>query len=355
MRKSNYLLYIVLAIAIAVFIWMSLYYKSEAHRFFGLAASHEHSINFPYAVKIQKMNVYNGQDISKGEVLATLIRSDVVREKELLEQQVNELKAEESLKENQINSQIKQIELENKIEINKIKDEIETLNQRSALNRELMRGISSAESNSNKIITVKLNQLQRKLENITHLSQIQINNLHSQYNKQAHLYKEKIKQLRKKLDMLREDETKLKIIAPFDGVVNSVLHTQDEDIKEFETIMVLSPKEPTFIRAYIHVDALNTLHIGQKVSIIGVSQAHKDEQPIIGVIKNFSSDIMAYPDRLKRYRNVAVWGREVIIDIPNNNFVLGEKVIVINENNSNNLDKLAADAISIFQKNSQIK
>ena len=356
MRRANYLLYIVLAIAIAVFIWMSLYYKSEAHRFFGLASSQEHFVNYPYAVKIKSINVTKGQHITQGEVLATLVRIDIIREKELLNQQIDELKAEESLKENQISSQIRQIKLENKIHINEIEDQIETLKERDALNRELMKGIvTSKNSNSHKIISIKLSQLQRQLENTLNLNQIRINNLHSQYKKQANLYSEKIKQLKTRLRMLTKDETDLNIIAPFDGIVSDILHTKDEDIKEFETIMILSPREPTFIKAYIHVDALNTLHIGDKVSIIGVSQAHKDEKPLIGTIKSFSSDIIAYPERLKRYQNVALWGREVIIEIPENSFILGEKVIVINNNNSNNLDKLTDETISIFQKNSHFK
>ncbi|MEA3523632.1 MAG: HlyD family efflux transporter periplasmic adaptor subunit [Campylobacterota bacterium] len=356
MKQSKYLLYIVLIIAIAVFIWMSLYYKSEAHRFFGLAANKEHPINFPYAVKIQSLNVYTGKSITEGEVLATFIRSDIIREKELLSQQVDELKAEKNLKVNEILSQIKQVKLEEIIQVDDINYKIEELQQRDALNKNLMKGILTQKSNtSQSLISVKIAQLQRQLQNIKHLSSNQVDNLRSQRSKQALLYREKIKQLTTKLQTLTKDETDLKLIAPFDGIVNNVIHSVNEDIKAFETLMTLNGREPTFVRGYIHVDALNTLHIGDKVSIVAISVSHNNEEPIAGVVKNFSSDITPYPERLKRYQNVALWGREVIIEIPKNNLILGEKVVIVNHNNSNNLDKLTDDTLSIFQKNTQFK
>ncbi len=48
-----------------------------------------------------------------------------------------------------------------------------------------------------------------------------------------------------------------------------------------------------------------------------------------GTVVGVGSRIVEYPVRLRKHPDLQVWGREVVIKIPENNqFILGEKVVI---------------------------
>jgi multidrug resistance efflux pump len=242
----NYLLYFLLAVAIVAFVGMSILYRSEAHRFFGIANSDAVEINYPYAYRVEKLYVKRGQTIQKGDKLARLIRNDLILEKQITTNQLAENQSEEQLKINQLKAQIKELELEHKMGRDKLSFQISDLEQKIKLNRELLATITpeSGSHGSNSSL-IQLEQLKRERKNATALYQGKKRSLKKELNDQVALFKQRQKRLGTELQGMKKEEKALEVMAPFDGIVAQINHRVHEDVEAFEPLMVLNNAKPT--------------------------------------------------------------------------------------------------------------
>ena len=325
----NYFLYFLLLLSIGAFVTMSLTYKSQAHRFFGIANSDAVEINYPYSYKVEKLFVTTGESIRKGDLLATLIRNDLTLDKELVNNQVRTHRAEENLKKNQIEASVKVLAVQYKIDIDNINFEIKELERKNRINEELLFSINGEKSLGVNPILLKLKQLKRDKKNLSSLFYTQKKSLKKELKDQSNLFKKKVNTLHTELAGMSGDEKALEVLAPFDGIVSKLNHQLNEDVQAFETLMLLNSAKPTYVKAYISIENKSQVVLGQEVEIIPITGLDRNTT-LLGKIKSFSANVVAYPNRLKRYQNVELWGIEVIIEIPNNKFILGEKIIVLN-------------------------
>ena len=325
----NYFLYFLLLIAIAIFVAMSIFYKSEAHRFFGLANSDALEINYPYEYRVQKLFVRAGESIKKGDVLATLLRNNLTMDKALKNGHVDTFKAEENLKRNQLLSSLKELKLQHKIKIDNINFQLKELRRKERINKELLSTISNAQGTSSSPILLKIAQLKREKKNLTSLYEGQKRSINKQLKDLSSLFTKKVKVLNTELVGMKKEENALKVIAPFDGVISNLNHQPNEDVPAFETLMTLNNAKPTYVKGYISIDNRSQVHVGDKVKVMPLSGLERNTT-VTGIIKSCSSNVLPYPNRLKRYQTVEMWGVEVLIEIPENRFILGEKVIVLN-------------------------
>ncbi len=308
---------------------MGVVYKSEAHRFFGIANSDAVEINYPYSFKVEKLFVKAGESIKKGDLLATLVRNDLTLDKELVHNQLGTHKAEENLKTNQIKASLKALSLQYKIDIDTIDFEIKELQRKERVNRELLLSISNEKPSGMNPILLKLKQLKRDKKNLSSLFYSQKKSLKKELTDQANLFKKKVNKFHTELAGMSGDEKALQVIAPFDGIVSELNHQLNEDVQAFETLMLLNSAEPTYVKAYVSIENKSQVILGQNVKIVPITGVDRNTT-LTGRIKSFSANVVAYPNRLKRYQNIEMWGIEVIIEIPKNKFILGEKIIVLN-------------------------
>jgi HlyD family secretion protein len=66
--------------------------------------------------------------------------------------------------------------------------------------------------------------------------------------------------------------------------------------------------------------------VGQQVRIESLTEP---KVTLIGTVTGVSSRIVEYPVRLRKISDLQMWGRQIIIKIPENNrLLMGEKVII---------------------------
>lgn len=308
---------------------MSVSYKSEAHRFFGITNSNVVEINYPYAYHVKELYVKAGQSIKKGDLLATLVRNDLMLEKKITTNQLAEYHSEEKLKVNQLKAQIKEQNLEYKIKMDNFNFEISNLNRKITVNKELLTTMGGETYPTVNPLMLQLRQLKRDKQNAIALHSNQKRSLTKELSDQTHLFKNRQTRLDTELKGIDKDEKALAVLAPFDGIVATINHYVHEDVKAFEALMILNNAKPTYVKGYISIDNKHQVKVGQKVKIQPITGLKRDTL-VEGTIESFSSNVLPYPARLKRYQNVEIWGVEVVISIPENRFMLGEKVIVLN-------------------------
>jgi len=263
------------------------------------------------------------------EVLAILLRTNLTMNKALTHNHIDTYKAEENLKRNQLLSSLKKLSLEHTIKIDNIHFELKELRRKEKINKKLLSSISNGQGTSISPILLQIRQLTREKKNVSSLYYAQKKSINKELKDLASFFNKKVKVLDTELLGMQGEEKALRVIAPFDGIVSSINHQPNEDVQSFETLMTLNNAEPTYVKAYVSIDNKSQVIIGNKITVIPTSGVDRDTV-VIGTIKSCSANVLPYPNRLKRYQNIEMWGIEVMIEIPSNKFVLGEKVLIVN-------------------------
>lgn len=130
--------------------------------------------------------------------------------------------------------------------------------------------------------------------------------------------------LREELALLEKQKRNLYVFAEVDGVVGAVNYKKGEPVPSFMPLMTLSPESPTFVEGFVHESLHTRLEIGRMVTVKPVTSA---TAPVQGRIVSVGSRIIMMPLRLTTYPNQQVWGREVVVEIPEySGLLMNEKV-----------------------------
>ena len=132
-----------------------------------------------------------------------------------------------------------------------------------------------------------------------------------------------IDDIKKQLEGLEEEKKALFVFASFDGLVGAVNFRMGERVSSFTTILTLSPESPTYVEGFVHESLKTKLEVGEVVHVNSSSGG----QRILGKVVSVGSRIVLMPARLMTYPNAQIYGREVVVEIPESNGLLhGEKV-----------------------------
>lgn len=133
-----------------------------------------------------------------------------------------------------------------------------------------------------------------------------------------------ISDLREELALLERAKRNLFVFAEVDGVVGAVNYKKGEKVPNFMPLITLSPESPTFVEGFVHESLHTRLEVGRTVTVKPVTSLTK---PVQGRIISVGSRIIMMPIRLMHYPNQQVWGREVVVEIPEHSgLLMNEKV-----------------------------
>lgn len=132
-----------------------------------------------------------------------------------------------------------------------------------------------------------------------------------------------IDDLQKQLEGLEEEKKGLFVFASVDGIVGAVNFRTGERVSSFTPILTLSPENPTYVEGFVHETLKTKLEVGESVNVTSSTGS----ELIQGKVVSVGSRIILMPARLMTYPNAQIYGREVVVEIPERNGLLhGEKV-----------------------------
>lgn len=278
-------LYIALAIVFTAVIAITFSYEPESTSFLGIAETKEIAVSCEHPVEIKRINVVEGQSVSRGKRLVELDNPELT------------------------------------MQVNYISNEVERLKAKYDINKALTAGLKSIwkaedyeESTSSKSPALSVNPLNVK----TDLDQRPATDSESPAEIQ-------VRQLEEKLSLLKLEQSKLNIYAEISGIIGSVNLKPGEKAAPFAPILTLHRKTPSFIKGYIHESVHRPISIGERVDVRSMDRGSSITGTVVGV----GARVVEYPVRLRKNPNVQAWGQEVVIGIPeDNSFILGEKVLI---------------------------
>ena len=328
-----------ITLLVAAVVGILIYSGGETTTFQGFAESNETIINSETSVSIKKILVMEGDPVYKGQKLAELESQELALRIADIRSQLLQIETKRGLSEAEIKSKILQNKAAERAVVSELRAQIQTLENQLKINKELSDGLKS----------VKI----KKSDSVKNPIEIQIESLESaiverkkEFAEINRMYKKMLEsgetpenveaeKLRAELKSLEEENSNMAVYAPFDGIVGSVFIKNGNGEKVFfkggEKIAAYSPilsivsKEPSFVKAYIPESQFSLINTGDEVTISNT----QNPQQITGVVTGLGGRIIPLPLRLLKNPNIALWGREIIVKIPENNgFILGEKVSI---------------------------
>ncbi|MBN1984196.1 MAG: DUF3616 domain-containing protein [Chitinivibrionales bacterium] len=305
---------------LAILIYMSVIHRGTSKVFYGIADTQELVINSENAVEVKKIHVVAGQKINSGDTLLQLNDPDLAKDINDLTQEIYKLKSD---KQDIIRDLTLQIaELEAQYELNR-----KSMSDLKSFSKE---DKSSQDITGTAPIKVQIASLKRELwrvrndqknKTVAPSTRYAASRQNSQVTEET-----QISFLEDELKNLNEKRKKLIVFAQINGVIGSVNYKEGEKVSPFMPIVTLHTKTPSYVKGYIHENVYTAVRMNQLVNVR--SQVNSKDN-VTGVVVGVGARIVEYPIQLRKIQEMLMWGREVVIKIPEeNNFILGEKVLI---------------------------
>jgi len=329
MEKINFHLVAVVAVLITLFS-VNWQYGNETFVFFGFAENKEMEIKVDHAGIVQKIHITPGNTVKKGDVLLELNRSDLGLTQSDLRHDIAKLESQLNLWELNVKSSISELEARKSIKQADVQAQIERIESEIAINKALVSDLVTIEAVTDKTgrstQQVKLDGLATELAVITQPIDVEIQKLKQQLSAADNPIRIQIDKLKEEQGYIKQEEEKMIIIAPNDGIVGSVFCKEGEQFPAFKNLLTFYEQTPTQVKAYVLESLILNVSMGDEVTVNSGLQV---DHTCTGTVVGMGSRIVEIPERLRKNPTFKTYGREIIIAIPaDNNFLQKEKVII---------------------------
>jgi len=189
-----------------------------------------------------------------------------------------------------------------------------------------IKGTEAEENDSTNPILTQIKGLRRLLESARNPAQTQIDFFTKELATNDDPIQAQVQRYAMELELLQEQQRQLIKIASISAIIGMVKFKEGERVAPCDTILTLHAAAPSYIKGYIHENVYS--HVAVADSVI-VRSAADPKHYINGIVTGVGSRIIDFPERLRKMPDFLIWGREIIIKIPDdNNFLLGEKVLI---------------------------
>ncbi|HEX3019772.1 MAG TPA: hypothetical protein VHP36_05705 [Chitinispirillaceae bacterium] len=311
---------------------MTLIIRSEPDKFYGIAETKETIINADEPVEVEKINVIQGQKVSIGDTLVILYQPELNIMINEIAHTLDEYRAQHKFQTSFSLSEMEKYKAEQAERVNEITAEIQELETQYEMNNKLVdelrsvKKVKRADNDSLNPILTQIRSLKRLLKSARQTPQVEISRLSRDLTRTEDPIVAQVLRYEQELALLNKRRNDLVKTSQINGIIGMVKFKNGEKVSPFDTILTLHMGFPSYVKGYIHEDLFSRISIGDSVLVHSVSNGKKN---MMGRVMGVGSRIIEYPQRLWRQIDIPIWGREVIIKLPeNNSLVLGQKVLI---------------------------
>lgn len=329
MKKIN-LIAVIFIVAVALFLGFNLKFTNEVIVFYGFANNKELIVNLENAALVKEIYVKPGQSVKKGQDLLEVSRSIIAVTQSDINHDISNLRSQFQIWESGLKNSIRSLKAQKYERRNQLKSAIQKLESEMEINKSLIKNIGSIDQiedeQGKNPSTIELEGLKSELTLSMRTYNTQIKKLENELSNPTNPLLIEINKLSDNLNFVKEEEKNLKITAPNDGIVGSILCKVGENIPSFTPYLTIYEKAPNHVKGYVLESLLLSVNTGDSIIIESVSHSNASVE---GIVIGMGSRIVEIPSRLRKNPNFDTYGREIDIKIPiNNTFLQNEKVIL---------------------------
>ena len=330
LRRIN-LLYISLPL-VAWGLWSLLTHLHKGTvSFYGFAENKETGINLDHDIMVQKIHAKPGQFVRKGALLMEVTRLALDLKMSEISYNMNALQSEENWRRADILAQIDKIQAEKEEKTGNLQSELRVVAADYALHLQLLQSLgtlpATARDTQNAMAPyqARMAAIREEMSLVAAPYERETERLKKELRLAGEADRVQSDKLQKDLSLYHQEEERLKVYAPSDGLVGYVHCKEGEHISAFTTLISFYEQSPNMVIGYIHESLSLQLHPGDSIV---VSSTLRPGEQLTGVISGMGHRIVEIPERLRKIPELRTYGREVLIDIPASNpFLQKEKVM----------------------------
>jgi multidrug resistance efflux pump len=277
---------------------------------------------------VLRISVLPGQEVQAGDTLVELARPDLTLRMNEVLLEIDALQGRTGLSTAGIDQKVAEVQADLQSRRNSLSFEIDKLKTEYARNQEIASKLKSLPSaslpaaNGSDPMNLRIQNLERELQMVEQSAQNQIRLLRGSRGLQHQSGKAELEAKQRELALLQAEQNALTMTANGAWVVASVNVRDGERVSSFEPLLTLTRRTPSMVRGFIQEKVYYKVQVGDSVE---VRSAASPRSKVHGVIIGMGSRIVELPVRLRKVPEIQVYGREVIIRIPEENaFLLGE-------------------------------
>ncbi|MBT30543.1 MAG: hypothetical protein CMO01_12865, partial [Thalassobius sp.] len=308
------------SVSVVLLSFFSFKYKDASSSIIAEVEPQKHAISFQKAVKVKEIYVVPGQHVKQGEQLLKVERPDLKLDAERLTNELQSLLAQQKINKVEKNNKIYLAKLESEsrsrkifMEMDQLKTAISTNNQ-LASNLEVLNLLPDSIKNADKsYLEKRIDMLEKELLNIDQKLKTEINEAEQVYLIEDENLERTINHTKQEIAVLGEEEKELIQVANVDGTIGNIYAQVEELVNPYNTLVSVYEDNPTIIRALMSEKQSFQVESGEEVIVESTNRKYR----VKGQVFEIGSRIIEYPDRLRTFREVPMWGRELFIRIPN--------------------------------------
>ncbi len=347
MKRLN-LLYLVIIPLCYVLYQMNNKLGTASVLFYGFAENKETELSQDQPVLIHEIFVTLGQEVLKGQLLMVVKQSGIDFKLNNIGHDLQRLEIMMQQQKQSIQNRIHQLKAKKTSKVAEIKAEINTLETTIRYNQSLLKGLNSIDeknvSQENGPNAIKLSSLKERLQVEIEPINIEIKQLENELviiKTPAQIQQQRLKN---ELDYYKNEQQKLSIYAPSDGLVGNIPCKKGENISAFSVLINFYERNPTIVKGFVHESLILEVKVGDSLRISSILQP---AQQVKGEVIGLGSRIVEIPERLRKVPDIKTYGREVMIRIPSANPFLQKEKVMLNSLNEETPNSMAF-LLSIF-------
>ena len=330
MKKINIIYLAIIPVLFGIY-YISENYAGRTVMFYGFAENKDTEINHDHPVQVNKILVAPGQFVKQGDLLLEVTHSKFDLEITDLTHDIEAMRLQAQRRRDEINRSIQQLESDRRAKVSDFELRMQRLQSDADLNRSLLKDLKSIEieknTNGKSPNDLKMEALRQEMETATKGIDLVIQQLKEELATVNAPQEVQMKKLESEKDFYQEEQKKLAIRAPKDGLIGNIHCLEGEHKSSFSTLITFYEKNPTQVRGYVHESLI--VHV-KEGDTLEVSSILHQEQKGFGIVVGLGSRIVEIPERLRKIPEIKTYGREVLIQIPPDNPFLQKEKVVLN-------------------------
>ncbi|HOY04624.1 MAG TPA: hypothetical protein PLO67_04420 [Saprospiraceae bacterium] len=330
------ILFLLLPAAIGACIWIAYDFQSQSvNTFFGIAETESQTLNFDRDIAVQEVRVKAGDFVKKGDTLAVFTRADLDKTEAERRGDMARTATEQAAENTILQKEKELVQARLYAKIRELKAQIGLLRTEDSLKTAYRKNIYAdlGAASENKLVAEKTAALQKEIDDQQTQAAEEIRLLEARQTANRSIALAKSGQSQTEIGFVQTERGRLLLLAPIDGYVEEIFFGKNALLPAHRDLMKINPLMPNRIVGFIHEAADVPFSIGQTVEL---SSTARPQVKGTGIIIGSNPKLTELPLRLRKFIELRTWGREVFIQLPEQNeFFISEKIAIALPNRSN--------------------
>jgi multidrug resistance efflux pump len=320
----NILYWIIAPVLIAVcYLILQSQLQRNGEEFLGYTDTQENQLKLDISAYVDKIHVAQGQIVKKGDLLLDLSKAEMDKDIHLIDQEIGSIREKQNLAIKEYQTEIDKINTDANQKVSTLLEEIKVEESKLSYAKSILSPNVKTTDDLSNPIKYRISALKEEMMAI----KVSAQKLAGSYQQLIDAERKKVADinlLSDKKSYIIQEKNKLKILAPFDGIIGNVNIREQEYVERQQDLISFYEQSPSKAVGFIHESLSMSINVGDSLDV--VSTIHNQKR-IGGKVIGKGYRIVEIPERLRKIPQYKTYGMEIFIQLPLSNGLFQKEII----------------------------